>query len=81
VQMSASRERRSVENFLRSNPLPAPNSIFSYERNGVVWYALVHGLFPSLSEARSAVEQMPASALRNQPWIRSVARVQSALRN
>lgn len=80
IQMTASRERDSVEDFLRTNPLPAPNSIFSFERDGVVWHALSHGLFNSIEEARQAVERMPQPALRDQPWIRSVRRVQSILR-
>ncbi|MFK7890158.1 MAG: SPOR domain-containing protein [Granulosicoccus sp.] len=80
IQMTASRELESVENFLRQNPLSAPNSIFSFERDGVVWYALAHGVFNSIEAARVAVERMPQSALRDQPWIRSVRRVQSILR-
>lgn len=80
VQMSASRDRTSVENFLKSNPLNPPNSIFSFDRDGDIWYALVHGLFPTIDEARQAVEQMPASAQTNQPWIRSVGRIQSVLK-
>lgn len=80
VQMSASRDRASVENFLRRNPLNPPNSIFAFEREGDTWFALVHGLFPSIEDARQAVEKMPASAQTNQPWIRSVGRVQSVLK-
>jgi len=80
VQMSASTDRPSVENFLKRNPLNPPNSIFSFDRNGVTWYALVHGLFASIDEARQAVESMPPDALTNQPWIRSVGRVQSVLK-
>lgn len=80
IQMSASRDLASVQNFLRRNPLPRPNSIFSFERSGDVWFALVHGVFPTLSEAQTAVEQMPAGAQRDQPWIRSISRVKEILR-
>lgn len=80
IQMSASRDLPSVENFLRRNTLPGPNSIFSFERNGEVWYALVHGIFPTFSDAQREVEAMPASAQRDTPWIRSIARVKEILR-
>lgn len=80
IQMSASRDLASVRNFLRRNSLPGPNSIFSFERNGDVWYALVHGVFPTLTDARRAVELMPEGAQRDQPWIRSVGRVKAILR-
>ena len=80
VQMSASTDRDSVENFLRRTNLPAPNSIFAFDRNGTTWYALVHGLYPSISEARRAIERMPARAQSNQPWIRAIGRIQEALK-
>ena len=83
VQMSASRDRNSVVNFLNQHArtLPAPNSIYSFARNGSTWYALLHGLFDSIEDARAAVESMPAEALVNQPWIRSVGRVQDVLKD
>jgi DamX protein len=83
VQMSASRDRDSVVNFLNmhSDALPAPNSIYTFTRNGSNWYALLHGLYESIDTARTAVEAMPAKALTNQPWIRSVARIQDVLKS
>jgi len=80
VQMSASTDRASVESFLANNQLEAPNSIFSFERNGATWYALVHGLYDSIEQARQDIEKMPASARTNQPWIRAVGRIQNALK-
>jgi len=80
VQMSASKDRKSVESFLVKNDLEAPNSIFSFERSGATWYALVHGLYGSIEEARRDIETMPESARSNQPWIRAVSRIQKALK-
>jgi len=82
IQMSASRDRDSVVNFLNTNSdaLPSPNSIYTFTRDGSTWHALLHGLYESIDAARVAVEAMPDSALTNQPWIRSVARVQDVLK-
>lgn len=80
VQMSASKELKSVEEFLERNELEPPNSIFSFERNGATWYALVHGLYNSIEEARKDVEAMPSRARSNQPWIRAVSRIQDAMK-
>lgn len=80
VQMSASTDRDSVENFMTRNNLPGPNSIFSFNRNGATWYALVHGLFRNVPEARTALKALPEGALRNQPWIRRIGQVQSSLK-
>jgi len=82
VQMSASRDRNSVVGFLNrhADTLSKPNSIYTFDRDGSTWYALLHGLYSSIDEARAEVETMPSSALTNQPWIRSVARVQDVLK-
>ncbi len=82
VQMSASRDQKSIESFLERNraTLTPPNSIYSFQRNGETWYALLHGLFPSFNAAKTAVQQMPASALSDQPWIRNVGRIQTVLK-
>lgn len=81
VQLSASRDLKSVETFLDRNDLDPPNSIYSFKRKGVTWYALVHGLYPSINEARAAIEGMPKKARSNQPWIRAISRVQKAVRD
>lgn len=80
IQLSASRDLPSVQNFLRRNPLPRPNSIFSFERDGEIWFALVHGIFPTISEAQQAVLQMSEATRRDQPWIRSIAILKQILR-
>ena len=80
VQMSASTERDAVEAFLERTGLAAPNSIFAFDRDGTTWYALVHGLYDSVEEARLAIERMPSEAQTNQPWIRGIGRIQAALK-
>ena len=81
VQLSASTDLKSVEAFLARNDLDPPNSIYSFKRKGVTWYALVHGLYPSINKARAAIEGLTKKARSNQPWIRAVSRVQKALKD
>jgi len=80
VQMIADTKQESVQEFLSKAQLDAPNSIFSFNRDGVTWFALVHGLYGSIEEARKDIEKMPANARNNQPWIRAVGRIQNALK-
>jgi len=81
VQMSASTDKASVESFMRRNDLPPPNSVFAFDRNGATWYALVHGLYDSVPEARDALKLLPEGALRNQPWIRRISQIQGSLKD
>jgi len=80
VQMSASTDRASVARFLRRTALSAPNSIYSFQRDGITWYALVHGLFATLPEARQAIEALPERAKTNQPWIRTIEQIQQLVK-
>jgi len=80
VQMSASKDRKSVESFLARTGLEPPNSIFSFNRNGATWFALIHGLYNNIEEARQDIEKMPESTRSNQPWIRAVGRIQKAMK-
>jgi len=80
VQMSASKDLESVEDFLARTQLEPPNSIFSFQRNGSTWYALVHGLYNNIEEARRDIEKMPERTRSNQPWIRAVGRIQTAMK-
>jgi len=80
VQMSASKDLESVEDFLARTGLEPPNSIFSFKRNGSTWYALVHGLYNNIEEARQDIEKMPERTRSNQPWIRAVGRIQTAMK-
>ncbi len=79
--MSASDDRKDVEDFLRRSKLASPNSIFSFKRGNNTWFALVHGLYPTITEARNAIESMPQSAKANQPWIRAISQIQDSVKN
>ncbi len=81
VQMIAAIDRESVDSFLQNSNLPSPNSVFSFERSGTVWYAMVHGLYPTIEAATAAIEAMPAELRSNEPWIRAIGRLQETVRN
>jgi len=53
--MIASTSREEVEAFLQEANLDDPNSIFTFQRGGVDWYALVHGLYGSPGSVRLVV--------------------------
>ena len=80
IQMSASTDAQDVQRFLGRASLQGPNSVYTFERDGTTWHALVHGLFESVPDARAAIEKMTPDAVRNQPWIRKIGSIQSSLR-
>lgn len=80
IQMSASTDKGDIDRFLKKAGLEGPTSIYSFKRNEVTWYALVQGLYSSLSEAREAIEGMNKAAVKNQPWIRKIGSIQASLK-
>lgn len=81
VQMIASSSRAEVERFLTVHELDAPNSIFSFARGDETWYALIHGLYPSIEAAQAAIRDFPEAVRTRHPWIRQVGRIHESLKN
>lgn len=51
-----------------------PETVYIYQgtRRGSPWFILVHSLYPTSAEAKSALEQIPAKQRIRTPWIRSL---------
>ena len=80
VQLFASDKIEGAEEI--ANRLKGMNevAIYQYKRFGQQWYAVIYGSFPSLEEAKSAVETLPVEIQRNKPWIRSFGLIQDAVK-
>ena len=81
IQLSASTDRADVTRFLARAGLSGPNSIYSFQRQGVTRYALVHGLFDNVDQAQLAIQNMAPAAVSNQPWIRRLSSIQRSAKN
>ncbi|MDO6460552.1 AAA family ATPase [Granulosicoccaceae sp. 1_MG-2023] len=81
IQMIASSSRDEVERFLKAHELNTPNSIFSFARGNETWFALIHGLYPSIEDAQAAIRQLPEAVRTRHPWIRQIGRIQESLKN
>ena len=76
VQVCASSSMDKLMAFARANDLPdqwtAQTNV-----NGKTWYVLMLGIYPTKAEADAALSFIGDKNLSTQPWIRSVASVQS----
>ena len=77
VQVCASSGMDKLMEFARANDLPdqwtAQTNV-----NGKTWYVLMLGVYPTKAEADAALSFVSDKNLSTQPWIRTVASVQSA---
>ncbi|OZI14279.1 hypothetical protein CE195_09735 [Sodalis-like symbiont of Philaenus spumarius] len=49
--------------------------VYQTRRDGKPWYVLVNGVYPSLSQAKNAVAQLPADVQAKKPWARQIGQV------
>ncbi len=80
VQMIASSNRAEVERFIIKHKLEGPNSIFSFDRGDQTWYALIHGLYAEIDDAKDAVKALPKAVRSQHPWIRQIKRIHESLK-
>lgn len=79
VQLFASREER-VLSLMAEHGLDAEAAVFRARAGDPPLYALIWGVFPSRAEATRAMEGELARITGLQPWVRSLADVQAAIR-
>lgn len=80
AQMSAGWNERDLRLFATRNGMTNKTAIYRTVRDGKGWYSLVYGDFASPAEARRAIAKLPAVWRKNEPWIRSFATVQKAIK-
>lgn len=53
---------------------------FTAEREGSPWHVLVLATYPTYSDTRAAISELPASLRKHQPWVRRIAVIHEAIR-
>lgn len=80
LQIMAASSRTSVEKFVSQQPNRKNLYVFSSKRQGADWFVVVAGPYESIGVARAAVTRLPSGQREAGPWPRSVADVQSKIR-
>lgn len=79
VQLLATADPARVASFRKA--LPTDLKLASYQRitSGQRWHVLVYGDFPSIAQARAAINQLPAIAREQKPWAKPVSQIQKEM--
>jgi type II secretory pathway predicted ATPase ExeA len=83
LQIMGVRKEASLKRFVAENP-SLKNYATAYYRTsyrGDEWYPLLCGVYPSVNEARTAIERLPQNIRLSNPWIRKLSGIQTAIRN
>jgi len=79
VQLLATADPARVASFRKE--LPADLKLASYQRitSGQRWHVLIYGDFPSIAQARAAINNLPAIARDQKPWAKPVSQIQKEI--
>lgn len=80
VQLLASHSEENIKGFLTQFGSDQPAGYFETRHQGRPWFVAVLAEFDDRSQASQAISALPADLRSNQPWIRSVAGIQTDIR-
>ncbi|HED17231.1 MAG TPA: hypothetical protein ENI64_10530 [Gammaproteobacteria bacterium] len=81
IQVISGGNEERIKQYMKKNGLTMQSTLFELQRNDhATVYIGVHGIYPSLTEARQAVQSLPTEVQEAQPWIRSFKSIQATLR-
>lgn len=75
VQLIAATDPARITSFRKA--LPRDLQLASYQRitSGQRWHVLVYGDFPSIAQARAAINRLPTIAREQKPWAKPVSQI------
>jgi len=79
LQLVGSRERASIDAFLRRHHIALPHAVFERELDGHPWYSLVAGSYASRDAAVAARSRLPAAIARGGVWPRTFAAIREQM--
>lgn len=80
LQLSSASQADTLNAYARQQQLKH-YWVYKTSRNGNPWYVLVNGVYPSLSQAKNAVTQLPIDMQEKKPWARQIEQVKKDQNN
>lgn len=79
IQLLAGGNREMLEPYMQQSLKIGTTAILESKRDSKPWYILLHGIYKTREEARSAITQLPHQLRSAKPWVRSFASVHDEL--
>ena len=76
LQLASSKNPKLIQKYYRENKLEGEAGYYRNYRQGKNWYALVYGSYPSINEAKQAVDSLPVELRKWSPWVRKFQDIQ-----
>lgn len=72
LQLASSTKQSLIQKYYTENNLQGRAGYYRTKRSGEDWYALVYGAYPTIQEAKMAIENLPADLKKWSPWVRNI---------
>jgi len=72
LQLASSTNQQLIEKYYNENNLDGRAGYYRSKREGEEWYALVYGAYPSVQDAKDAIETLPDDLKKWSPWVRNI---------
>lgn len=79
VQLAASSYGQAIERFIGQQPALDELRYVKVNRRGEDWYVVLYGAYSTVSAAKKAIDSLPPTLSKNDPWVRRISRLQEML--
>jgi len=76
LQLASSTRKSQIQKYYEENQLAGKGDYYVSRRSGEDWFSLVYGVYPTVGDAKAAIEELPSALNKWSPWVRSIKSVQ-----
>ncbi|MDH5447236.1 MAG: SPOR domain-containing protein [Gammaproteobacteria bacterium] len=79
LQLLGTQNIDKLKSFIQQHRLRGKVVYYHTRKNNQDWYALVYGVYPKTTDARSAVKELPSSLKNLSPWVRNFSAIHAEM--
>jgi septal ring-binding cell division protein DamX len=72
LQLASSTNQALIQKYYSENALTGKAGYYRSRRAGEDWYALVYGAYPTVQDAKEAIDNLPEDLKKWSPWVRNI---------
>jgi septal ring-binding cell division protein DamX len=72
LQLASSTNQALIQKYYSENELSGKAGYYRSRRAGEDWYALVYGAYPTVQDAKAAIDNLPVDLKKWSPWVRNI---------
>jgi len=76
LQLASSTRQSQIQKYYEENQLVGKGDYYISRRSGEDWFSLVYGVYPTVGDAKAAIEELPTALKKWSPWVRNIKSIQ-----